>query len=40
MNKKVGERIKVTSLNYKDIDLEFEIVGELPRGPLRPERRS
>jgi len=32
MNKKVGERIKVTSLNYKDIDLEFEILGELPGG--------
>jgi putative ABC transport system permease protein len=30
MNKKVGERIKVTSLNYKDIDLEFEIIGVLP----------
>ena len=32
MNKKVGERIKVTSLNYKDIDLEFEIIGDLPGG--------
>src|SRR5581483_4293977 len=29
---KVGERIKVTSMNYKDIDLEFEIIGELPTG--------
>lgn len=32
LNKKVGERIKVTSMNYKDIDLEFEIMGELPGG--------
>lgn len=32
LNKKVGERIKVTSMNYKDIDLEFEILGELPGG--------
>jgi len=32
MNKRVGERFKVTGLNYKDVDLEFEIVGELPAG--------
>jgi putative ABC transport system permease protein len=32
MNKKVGERFKVYSLNYKGIDLDFEIVGELPEG--------
>lgn len=32
MNKKVGERIKVTGLNYKDIDLEVEIAGEFPPG--------
>jgi len=32
MNKRVGERFKVYSLNYKDIDLEFEIVGEFPPG--------
>ncbi len=32
MHKKVGEKIKVTSFNYKDIDLEFEILGKLPRG--------
>jgi putative ABC transport system permease protein len=32
LNKKVGERLKVSSLNYKDIDLEFEILGELPGG--------
>ena len=30
INKKVGERIKVTSLNYQDLDLEVEICGELP----------
>lgn len=30
LNKKPGERIKVTSLNYKGIDLEFDILGELP----------
>lgn len=30
LNKKVGERIKVFSINYKDIDLEFEIVGTFP----------
>src|SRR5205823_5779514 len=32
MNKRVGERMTVTSLNYKGIDLEFEILGELPGG--------
>jgi putative ABC transport system permease protein len=32
MNKKVGERIKVTSLNYKGIDLECEIFAAFPRG--------
>ena len=32
MNKKVGERIMVTSINYQDIDLEVEIIGELPGG--------
>jgi putative ABC transport system permease protein len=32
MNRRVGERFKVTSINYKDIDLEFEVVGELPKG--------
>ena len=32
INKKVGERFKLFSFNYKDIDLEFEIVGELPDG--------
>lgn len=32
LNKRVGERFKVTSINYKGIDLEFEIVGMLPEG--------
>ena len=33
MNKKVGERIKIHSLNYKDIDLdECEIIGAFPEG--------
>jgi putative ABC transport system permease protein len=32
LNKRVGERFKLTSINYKDIDLEFEIVGALPPG--------
>lgn len=32
MNKRVGERFLLTSMNYKGIDLEFEIVGELPGG--------
>jgi putative ABC transport system permease protein len=32
MKKRVGDTIKVTSINYKDIDLEFEIIGELPKG--------
>jgi putative ABC transport system permease protein len=32
VGKRVGERFKLTSINYKGIDLEFEIVGELPEG--------
>jgi putative ABC transport system permease protein len=32
LNKRVGERVKLTGLNYKGIDLDFEIVGELPSG--------
>jgi putative ABC transport system permease protein len=32
INKRVGERFKLTSINYKGIDLEFEIIGELPEG--------
>lgn len=31
-NKKIGERLKLTSFNYKGIDLEFEIVGTFPDG--------
>ena len=30
--KKIGDKIKVTSVNYRGIDLEFEIVGTFPRG--------
>lgn len=32
MKKQVGDRIKVTSFNYEGIDLEVEIIGELPKG--------
>jgi putative ABC transport system permease protein len=32
MNKRVGERFRVTSLNYEGIDLEFEIAGKFPEG--------
>jgi putative ABC transport system permease protein len=32
LNKRVGERVKVTSMNYEGIDLEFEIMGMLPGG--------
>ncbi len=32
VNKRVGERFKLTSINYKGIDLEFEILGVLPDG--------
>jgi putative ABC transport system permease protein len=32
INKKVGERFKVTSQNFKDVDLEFEICATLPEG--------
>jgi putative ABC transport system permease protein len=32
LNKRVGERFKCTSMNYKDIDLEFEICGTFPDG--------
>jgi putative ABC transport system permease protein len=32
VNKQVGERFSLTSINYKGIDLEFEIVGMLPDG--------
>lgn len=32
MNKKVGERFTLTSLNYPGIDLEVEVIGEFPEG--------
>ena len=32
LNKQVGERMKVTGINYKELDLEFEIVGTFPEG--------
>jgi putative ABC transport system permease protein len=32
LNKRVGDRMKLTGLNYKDIDLEVEIVGSFPAG--------
>jgi putative ABC transport system permease protein len=32
IKKEVGDRIKVYSFNYKDVDFEVEIVGEFPRG--------
>jgi putative ABC transport system permease protein len=31
-NKRVGERLKIYSLNFKDIDLEFDLVGAFPDG--------
>jgi putative ABC transport system permease protein len=31
-NKRVGERMKVTGINFKDLDLEVEIVGSFPEG--------
>ncbi len=32
IHKRVGDRFTVTGLNYKDIDLEFEVVGVFPDG--------
>jgi len=32
LHKQVGDRFKVTGINYQDIDLEFEVVGALPAG--------
>jgi putative ABC transport system permease protein len=34
MNLKVGQRIKVTGINYADLVFDFEIVGEIPEGRL------
>jgi len=35
MNKKVGDRITVYGRNYRDINLELEIVGTFPKEPAR-----
>jgi putative ABC transport system permease protein len=32
IHKQMGDRFKLTSINYKDIDLEFEVVGVFPDG--------
>ncbi len=32
LNKKVGERVTISSINYKDINLDVEIIGALPPG--------
>lgn len=32
LNKRVGERLMLYGLNYKELDLEVEIVGEFPAG--------
>jgi len=32
LNKKVGERVKVHSMNYTDLNLDVEIIGALPPG--------
>jgi putative ABC transport system permease protein len=32
INKRVGDRLKVSSFNYRDIDFDIEIVGVLPPG--------
>lgn len=32
IDKRIGERIKIYSLNFRDLDLEFEIVGTFPEG--------
>lgn len=36
LGKKVGDRIKIYSFNYRGIDLEFDIVGEFPEGRYNP----
>jgi putative ABC transport system permease protein len=36
LNKRVGERFRVTSTNHPGIDLEFEIVGLFPPGRYEP----
>ena len=32
LNKQVGERLKLTGINFKELDLEFDIVGQFPGG--------
>jgi putative ABC transport system permease protein len=32
IDKQVGERFKLTSINYRGVDLDFEVVGVLPEG--------
>jgi putative ABC transport system permease protein len=32
MNKRVGDRMRMTSMNYKEIEFEYTIVGEFPTG--------
>lgn len=32
MNKRVGDRMKVTSMNYREIEFDFEIIGAFPSG--------
>ncbi|HVK07418.1 MAG TPA: ABC transporter permease [Gemmataceae bacterium] len=32
LNKRVGDRMKLTSLNYKDIEFDFTIIGSFPSG--------
>src|SRR5262249_55228213 len=32
VNKRGGERVKLESMNDKDVDLEFDIIGQLPEG--------
>ncbi len=40
LNKKVGETFKVFGQNYKDINLEFTIVGVIPDGTRYDKTRS
>jgi putative ABC transport system permease protein len=32
LGKRVGDRMKLTSINYKDIEFDFEIIAEFPAG--------
>ncbi|MFL5339421.1 MAG: ABC transporter permease [Gemmataceae bacterium] len=32
LEKRVGDRIKITSINYKDLEFDFDIIGEFPEG--------